>query len=163
MKKASPNAYKLTTTFESCKLKAYKCPAGVWTIGIGHTFGVKEGMTITSQKASELLVSDYIPIEAFINANLPNLNQNQFDAICDFVFNIGVGNFKSSTAFKKIKANPNDTTIADSIRQWKYGGDGTKNKIDDDGDGLIDEAGERQRLEGLILRREAEIKLYYEK
>ena len=53
--------------FEGCKLTAYKCPAGVWTIGVGHTKGVKQGQTITEKQAMSLLKGDLLPCETYVN------------------------------------------------------------------------------------------------
>ena len=65
--KASKSAYVLIRTFEGCRLLAYKCPAGVWTIGRGHTAGVYEGMTITREQANELLEKDLRIFENNLN------------------------------------------------------------------------------------------------
>ena len=68
--------------FEGCELQAYKCPAGVWTIGYGHIKGVSEGMTITQQEAENMLRDEMAEYEGYVN-NLVTveLNQNQFDAM----------------------------------------------------------------------------------
>lgn len=82
----------LIKSFEGCRLTAYKCPAGVWTIGYGHTAGVFAGQTITNAQAELFLKSDLEKFEkAVINTNL-NLNQNQFDALVSFAYNCGAGN-----------------------------------------------------------------------
>lgn len=91
----------LIKEFEGCQLKAYKCPAGVWTIGIGHTGAVDgkpvcAGMTITQQKAEELLSEclekRYEPAVRKFNG----LNQNQYDALVSFCYNLGPGIFKGN-------------------------------------------------------------------
>ena len=90
--KASKSAYVLIHTFEGCRLHAYKCPAGVWTIGWGHTAGVYEGMTITREQANELLKKDVAILEDHLNyalglddaGRMPNglpISQHQFDAL----------------------------------------------------------------------------------
>ena len=93
--KTSPNGIALIKKFDGCRLTAYKCPAGVWTIGWGHTAGVKEGQKITQEQADKYLVEDLKAFEKYvINLNLP-LNQNQFDALVSFTYNCGPGNLKT--------------------------------------------------------------------
>ena len=81
--------------FEGCRLTAYKCPAGVWTIGYGHTGavdGVKigKGMKITKDKATELLRSDCARFEAHVSKYVGyQWNQNEFDALVSFAYNVG--------------------------------------------------------------------------
>lgn len=83
--------------YEGCRLEAYKCPAGVWTIGYGHTKGVKRGMKITQAKADSYLKSDCKSSEKAVNKYMKkyNFNQNQFDALVSFTFNCGAGNLKT--------------------------------------------------------------------
>ncbi len=97
--KTSSKGVSLIKSFEGCRLKAYKCPAGVWTIGYGHTAGVKEGDTITQEQADEYLRNDLAKYEkAVLNYNaIYNFNQNQFDALVSFTYNCGVGNLKNLT------------------------------------------------------------------
>jgi lysozyme len=88
-RKASPAAYALIKQFEGLRLSAYLCPAHVWTIGWGHTAGVKPGDTVTEPQAEALLAADIAPIET----NLPKvfhvpLTQAQFDALCCLCFNV---------------------------------------------------------------------------
>lgn len=91
--KTSVNGVNLIKKYEGCELSAYKCPAGVWTIGYGHTKNVKQGDKITQAKAEELLKQDLVYYEKGVNnLNLPfKLNQNQFDALVSFAYNLGVG------------------------------------------------------------------------
>ena len=93
----------LIKQFEGCRLFAYQCAAGVWTIGYGHTAGVKKGMTITQAQADAYLKQDCRKFESYVNsaAYVPitaNLNQNQFDALVSFAFNCGAGNLKKLCA-----------------------------------------------------------------
>ncbi len=78
-------------SFEGCRLTAYKCPAGVWTIGYGHTLGVKEGQRITQAQADGLLVEDIRKYEKKVNKYYDRYawRQNEFDALVSFAFNVG--------------------------------------------------------------------------
>lgn len=119
----SGDGLNLIKRYEGCRLKAYKCPAGVWTIGYGHTRGVKDGMTITQAIADQLLIEDVKPCEKAINALGINLRQGQFNALVSFIFNLGTGNFNSSTLKKKIVAGAADREICDEFKKWvKAGG-----------------------------------------
>lgn len=119
---------------------AYTCPAGKLTIGYGTTHGVKPGMTVTEQQAEMMLKKHLIGIENQLNSLGLRINQNQFDALVDFIYNVGWGNFIQSTLLRLIKANPQNPNIANEFRKWRLGG------------GVV--------LPGLVRRREAEIKLY---
>lgn len=90
---------KLIMEFEGCRLAAYQCSAGVWTIGYGHTAGVYKGMTITQAQAEEYLKQDVAKFEKYVNnaTYVPitaALTQNQFDALVSFAYNCGAGNVK---------------------------------------------------------------------
>ena len=126
---------------EGLRLDAYLCPAGVPTIGYGHTHGVKMGDRITEEQAEKFLIDDLAVAETEVNRYGLHLTQNQFDALVSFVFNVGVGNFRSSTLLKRLKANPNDPDIANQFKKWVYG------------NGKV--------LPGLVRRREDEAKLYF--
>jgi len=95
--KISEKGLKIIKEFEGCRLQAYKCPAGVWTIGYGHTSGVKSGMTITQEQADEYLKADCASSENAVNRyyDIYKWNQNQFDALVSFTFNCGAGNLKT--------------------------------------------------------------------
>ena len=97
--KTSSKGVSLIKSFEGCRLKAYKCPAGVWTIGYGHTVGVKEGDCITQKQADEYLRNDLEKYEKAVqNYNtIYHFNQNQFDALVSFTYNCGTGNLKNLT------------------------------------------------------------------
>ena len=81
----------LIKQFEGCRLKAYKCPAGVWTIGYGHTGNVAAGQTVTQAEADRLLVTDMEKYEKQVNKYFDRYtwNQNEFDALVSFAFNVG--------------------------------------------------------------------------
>ncbi len=111
--------------FEGCRLQAYKCPANVWTIGYGHTKGVKAGAVISMAQAESLLRSDLLPIEKYLNDknNIPvDLTQSQFDALCSFCFNLGVQAFHRSTLRKYIIAKKPSEAITGQILLWCHAG-----------------------------------------
>ena len=138
--KASQNAYDIIKKYEGLRLEAYRCPAGVLTIGYGHTKGVTEGMKISSEQADIYLVTDITGAEKYLDSLALSLNQNQFDALVSLIFNIGSGNFSRSTLLCKLKVNPLDPTIGDEFMRWVYAG------------GRI--------LRGLQKRRADEVRLY---
>lgn len=131
----------LIKSFESLRLEAYRCPAGIWTIGYGHTAGVRRGDRIDAQKAEQLLTDDLRRFEDVVNRECPGINQNQFDALVSFTFNVGTGNFQKSTLLKCVKANPLNVNIRYEFSRW--------NKAN----GMV--------LSGLIRRRKAEADLYF--
>jgi len=139
--KATIYATLLIKSFEQLRLNSYLCPAGVWTIGYGHTEGVNRGMLITEKTADGFLKQDIAKAENTVNQVEADLNQNQFDALVSFVFNVGAQAFRVSTLRKKVVRNPSDPTIADEFRRWIYAGN--------------------EKMPGLIKRREQELKLYY--
>ena len=99
-RKISEKGLNLIKQFEGCRLRAYQCSAGVWTIGYGHTAGVRQGQTITQAQAEEYLKQDCRKFENYVNnkAYVPvtaQLNQYQFDALVSFAFNCGQGNLKT--------------------------------------------------------------------
>lgn len=125
--RASDNAKALIKSYEGLRLKAYKCPANVWTIGYGHTKGVTPGMVINRQGAEELFnkdlydIAEYPISDIFYKAKV-TLTQNQFDALCSFVYNVGMGNFKKSTLLRKALANPKDKSIYCEFMKWNKAG-----------------------------------------
>jgi lysozyme len=101
--KISKEGLSLIKKFEGCELEAYKCAAGVWTIGYGSTKGVKEGDTITQEEADELLLHEMEEYEGYINNMVTvDLKQNQFDALVSWVFNLGSSNLSSSTLLNRL-------------------------------------------------------------
>lgn len=139
--KIGTNGLALIKHFEELRLKSYICPAGKWTIGWGHTGDdVTKGRTITEAEAELLLQSDLSWAEDDINSlvKVP-LSQNQFDALVCLDFNIGTGNFESSTLLKKL--NQRDYFEARmQFSRWVYA-----NKV---------------KLKGLERRRLAEANLF---
>lgn len=131
--------------FESLSLKPYLCPAGVWTIGYGHTNGVTKDTTpIQEWEADNFLVGDIMRIVNKLPVDeLENLSQNRIDAVISFAFNCGAGAFNNSTLRKVIKANPDDhEAIRKEFMRWCNAGG--------------------KRLEGLARRREQEADMYCE-
>ena len=139
--KTSPKGIALIKEFEGLRLKAYLCPGGVWTIGYGHTASVKPGMVISEAQAEEYLKADLVRFERYLNGLGLALNQNQFDALISFIYNVGTGNFSNSTLLRKVRANPQDNSIVDEFLRWVY----SKGRV----------------LTGLQRRRLAEMKLYF--
>ena len=109
--------------FEGCKLTAYRCPAGVWTIGVGHTRGVKQGQKITEAQAISLLKGDLLPCENYVNNLGVCKTQGQFDALVDFCFNLGTGALGRSTLLKFIRQSKAEQYIRGEFAKWvKSGG-----------------------------------------
>lgn len=114
---------RLIKEHEGEKLTAYVCPAGVLTIGVGHTGkDVKPGMTITAEESDKLLQSDLQSAEqAVIRMVKVAITQNQFDALVSFVFNVGAGAFRSSTMLRLLNDRDYFGT-ADEFPRWNKGG-----------------------------------------
>ena len=129
--------------FEGCKLTAYKCPAGVWTIGVGHTKGVKQGQTITEAQAMSLLKGDLLPCENYVNNLGVCKTQGEFDALVDFTFNLGTAALGRSTLLKYIRAKKPEQYIREEFAKW------------------VNSKG--MRLKGLVIRRQWEADRYYGK
>ena len=126
----------LIKKFECCRLKAYRCPAGVLTIGYGHTKGVKSGQVITQAQAEELLRKDIVNFCKKVDKydKIYHFNENEYNALLSFVFNIG---------------NLNQLT-ANGTRSKKVIGEKMK---------LYTKAGGKT-LNGLVRRRNEEYELY---
>lgn len=101
----SSKGVNLIATFEGCRLTSYKDIGGVWTIGYGHTKGVTKGMKITKTQAKELLKEDCNKFVNHVNRYMKtyNFNQNQFDALVSFAFNIGNINQLTNNGRRTIK------------------------------------------------------------
>lgn len=141
----SQNGLSMIASFESFEPKAYYCPAGVLTIGYGHTGTNAQGQelqesdTVTHEQAMRLLYEDVLWAEDAVNEQRLNLTQNQFDALVSFVFNVGATAFANSTLLKKLKSCDFDEAADEFLRWNKAGG-----KV----------------LRGLTARREAERELF---
>jgi lysozyme len=121
--------YLLITKFEGLKLKPYLCSAKIPTIGYGNTYypdGKRVTLLdkdITKQQAFDMFkeVANRFAkrVDTLVTSNL---NQNQFNALVSFAYNVGTGNFSSSTLLKKVNRNPNDLTIKDEFLRWNKAG-----------------------------------------
>lgn len=125
---------------EGLALKTYLCPAQVWTIGYGHTKGVKAGDTCTKEQAEAWLLEDCEDAERAVQrlVTVP-INQNQFDALVSFTFNLGSGNLTASTLLRKLNSG-DYVGAALEFSKWVKGG------------GRV--------LPGLVTRRKAEQNLF---
>ena len=136
----SQEGLSLIKKFEGCELEAYKCAAGVLTIGYGSTKGVKEGDTITQEEADNLLLHEMEEYEGYVkDAVTVDLKQNQFDALVSWVFNLGSSNLSSSTLLNRLNNKMWDD-VPNQIKRWNKAGG--------------------QVLQGLVRRREAEALLF---
>lgn len=130
----------LTEQFEGCKLAAYRNKGDVWTIGYGHTRGVKQGDTCTQAQADAWLLEDIALVADAINRDITvPLTQGEFDALCDFGFNLGVHALEGSTLWRKLNAGDYQGAAAEFPRWDMSGG---------------------QHIVGLLRRRQAEVALF---
>jgi len=112
----------LTENAEGVRLTSYQDSGGIWTLGFGHTAGITEGMNCTMEQAYEWLQEDTQSSADAVN-RLVNiqLDQNEFDALVDFVYNLGVGSFSSSTMLKLInQGNLHDAAL--EFQKWDHCG-----------------------------------------
>lgn len=129
---------------EGCVLETYKCPAGVTTIGYGHTKGVELGDKITKETAEKYLDEDIQEVETFVRNNVTvPLTQNEFDALVSFGFNVGCGKLNDSTLLRKLNSGDYQGA-AEEFDRW--------NKINKDGTFVVSQ--------GLTNRREREKELF---
>jgi len=129
--------------FEGCRFDAYLCPAGVWTIGYGHTADVKEGDSIDQEAAEAFLIEDLEKFEQAVMrlVEVP-LTQQQFDALVSWTFNLGAGNLAESTLLRKLN-NYQYAEVPEQMMRWVRAGG--------------------QVLDGLVRRRAAEAALFQNK
>jgi len=112
----------LIKSFEGLELEAYLCPANVWTIGYGHTKGVKEGDTVTKEEAEKLLDEDLAFFRNGVKRLVKvDLNENQFGALVSFAYNLGLGSLESSTLLKMLNAGDYEGA-ADQFLRWNKSG-----------------------------------------
>jgi lysozyme len=167
MMKTAARGIALIKAKELFRGKAYVCPAGKLTIGYGHVIlHGEEHLThtvLTEPAAVALLAKDLAWYEKAVNAAVKvPLTQNQFDACVTLCFNIGTTGFSTSNLVKQINAGASEAVIRPYWLVWNKM-DGTRNRKDDDGDGLVDEPGEKQVAAGLAARRLEEVNLFFTK
>ena len=131
----------LIKKYEGLRLEAYKCPAGVWTIGYGHTKGVIKGMKISKEEAEELLKQDVSIVELQVVNTVGKLAACKIVALVSFAYNFAVAAFRRSTLGLKVKANSVDATIRAEFGKWVYAGS--------------------KKLPGLVKRRAEEAEMYF--
>ena len=146
--KVSKAGLELIKKYEGFRAEPYKCPAGVPTIGYGATYypdGKRVKMTdkpITEKQAADLLKQMVVPFEKAVDSYcIDTINQNQFDALVSFAYNVGTNALKNSTLLKKLNVNANDPTIKDEFMKW------------------VKACG--RTLKGLVTRRKEESELYF--
>ena len=121
--KTNSAGIELIKSFEGLRLKAYKCPAGIYTIGFGHTSAagnpqVRPGLTITADDAGDILVADLLKYEMAVVGSLDKFaNENQFAAMVSLCYNIGPGNFKKSSVVRYFNAGM-PAKAADAFLLW---------------------------------------------
>ncbi len=144
----SKNCIDLIKKFEGFRSEAYQDSVGIWTVGYGSTMWpdgkkVQPGQRMTIQEAEAVMTWELERKGKVILSGLPTtiINQNQYDALLSFAYNLGVGALLKSTLFKKLKVNPNDPSIRTEFMRWVNAGG--------------------KPLKGLITRRKAEADLYF--
>ena len=146
--KIGQNGINLIESFESFQSKPYEDPVGIPTIGYGATYypgGTKVTMQdpeITQPQAEDMLKTELNTYERAADSYVKSvINQNQFDSLVSFAYNLGVNSLKSSTLMRKVNINTEDPSIRAEFMKWVHAGG--------------------QVLEGLVRRRTAEANLYY--
>ena len=138
--KTSQEGISLIKSFEGCELTAYRCSANVPTIGFGHTAGVSDGDTCTQEEAETMLAEDLEEFEDYVKNYVESeLQQNEFDALVAWTYNLGPKNLSKSTLLKELNAG-NLEEVPRQMKRWNRAG------------GKV--------LDGLIRRREAESRLF---
>ncbi len=138
--KTSEVGRELIKEFEGCKQVAYQDSVGVWTIGYGHTKDVYEGQLAIKKTCDRFLEEDLDEFEGYVDSYVKvELNQNQFDALVAWTFNLGPGNLSESTMLRKLNEGDYDA-VPDEMRRWNKAGG--------------------EVLNGLVRRRDAEANLF---
>lgn len=141
--KTSQAGIDLIKRWESLRLDAYLCPAGIPTIGYGHTEDVKLGQHITEHQADVILESDIAFIEPKVERMAPSATQGEFDALVSFAFNLGVNALATSALLRKYRAGDKAGAAAE-FAKWCHA------RV----------KGEMVALPGLVKRRAAEAALF---
>ena len=140
----SEEGKQLIKKFEGCRLEAYRCSANKLTIAYGRTSNVKEGDTCTQEQAEAWLEEELIVYGAYVNSAVTvPLEQNEFDALVAWTYNLGSTNLNNSTMLKVLNENQKED-VPHQMRKWN------KARVN----------GEKVVLEGLVRRREAEALLF---
>lgn len=146
--------YETVSKFEGFRSRPYRCPAGLLTIGYGHTKGVKSTDRVTPQDAKKLLVSDFDDIFTFLRSLGYTLDEHEFFAIADLIFNIGIGKFMKSSLPRLLTQYSNCLAscryyyialICSKIQEFVY---------------YTDKFGKKQKSNGLVRRRKFETLLF---
>lgn len=143
--KLSQKGVDFIKSHEALRLKAYQDSKGVWTIGWGHTKNVHPGDVITREQAEQFIRDDFAWVERTLNSDLvtgrdkPLVTQNEFDALCSLVFNIGSQAYLESTVRRKIKQG-DKMAAARAFKMWVYS--------------------EHKFIQGLANRRADEVRLF---
>ena len=139
-------AFQKIKEFEGCRLQAYQDAAGIWTIGYGHTYGVRPGDKISQQYADMLLQDDIENVErqlmALHDSEVLNMTPQQLDAVVSFVFNLGIKRWQYSTLRRCIMLGKPKEVIRKEWMQWVRAGG--------------------KQLPGLVKRRQWEFNRFYE-
>lgn len=131
---------------EGRRYEAYPCEAGVWTIGLGHTRGVKRGDRATDEQIDKWFREDIVYFERIVNEYVTaELTQDQFDVLVSLVFNIGEGSFLKSQTLREINKDPNSAKVAKEMSEWR----------------LVEIGGIKVASQGLVNRREKEAAIYF--
>lgn len=133
--------FELIRRYEGLRLEAYRCPAGVWTIGYGHTKGVYKGMRISKEEAEMFLRQDVEIVELQVVNTVGKLSDCKIAALVSFAYNVGVAAFRGSTLCRKVKANSDDASICAEFARWVFAGG--------------------KKLQGLVNRRAEEAEMYF--
>ena len=144
--KATNYALLLIKSFEQLRLNSYLCPAGVWTIGYGHTYNVRQGDRISQWYADDMLREDLENVERQLtelhDPEVLHMTQQQLDAVVSFVFNLGIKRWKYSTLRQLIMYRKPKELIQKEWMRWVFAGG--------------------KRLPGLVKRRQWEADRFFE-
>ena len=142
--KASAAAIELIKRFEGYRATAARLIDGGWTLGYGHTKTAREGASVSEADAEALLIYDLMPVQTAVNDGVYTpLTQNQYDALVAFAFNVGIDNFRSSSALRRVNEG-NMVQAACALEMWR--------KADLDGERIV--------VDALVRRRAAEKALF---
>ena len=145
--KVSDKLIKMLRHHEGVRSKPYRCPAGLWTVGVGHLIGDGKSLpeswnkTFTTEEIDGILKSDLNRFELGVSKMLPNvrLRQCEFDCLVSFAFNLGLGTFQRSTLRQALLRGDKEAAMESLLKYCRAGG---------------------RVLKGLQLRREAEAKMF---